>query len=327
MKIQRPLQHLNSVTKLYPEAGKLVDGFRFDRKGLPDWPDWCFLPMAGWYAIVSDRHNVQNIPPELAGEVSKLAALGTWRYTQGIYRIDKNLFEALVESSLAGKLPSEVLLRLPEWCIYIETPSMMLWNEEKLYGFWVHLEWDPNHERAELRFLLDCDPDFLGFPLHLGDWDIEEAIEKAMAEAERNAKAFGLPTDTFGGISSDLVTAASTLLSIVLYIVSDEPEIDDSRQPGSFPSLPSPKKTKKGWRLFPPDKPRIWNVGVNIGEKLRSQSMPSEATGRTVKTHVRRGHWHSYWIGPRDGKRTLVPRWISPLVVRGSMGDKAADDT
>ena len=52
----RPQKHLIAAGRLYPKAWRQADQFRVDRgKGtLPAWPSWCYLPMAAWYAIVSE---------------------------------------------------------------------------------------------------------------------------------------------------------------------------------------------------------------------------------------------------------------------------------
>jgi hypothetical protein len=48
----RPGKVLSTFGHLYPDAWKKVDEFRAHRMELGDWPDWCFLPLAGTYAIV-----------------------------------------------------------------------------------------------------------------------------------------------------------------------------------------------------------------------------------------------------------------------------------
>ena len=35
--------------------------------------------------------------------------------------------------------------------------------------------------------------------------------------------------------------------------------------------------------------------------------------GRTVRPHVRRAHWHHYWVG--EGRTRLEVRWIEPTFV------------
>ena len=56
----RPRKILSTYAHLYPNAWKQVDEFRASRKELGDWPDWCFLPLAGTYAIVSKGKTLQS---------------------------------------------------------------------------------------------------------------------------------------------------------------------------------------------------------------------------------------------------------------------------
>jgi hypothetical protein len=117
----QPLYHLNALSKQYPQAWKMVEGFRALRgKGLPAWPDWCFLPLAAWNKINKTCPGANLKSPKLGSDLRKLAAMGTWRYTQGIYQFDQDLLTALINTELTGELPCEVLLRLPEWSVYID---------------------------------------------------------------------------------------------------------------------------------------------------------------------------------------------------------------
>lgn len=316
----RPIKHLHTASKLYPQAWSQVEIFRGSRgrDGLPNWPEWCFVPMAAWHAIVSEG-SIHAMPLALAGDVSKLSAIGTWRYSQGVYRVDPATFEALSDSIVKGNIPCEVLYRLPEWCVYVETPGMT-WIEQPIAGFWAHLEWDVNTQRNELRLLLDGDDDLIPVILHIGPWTITEATDRAIAEADKQARKAGIAPPSQGATSlvEALSGAIQPMVSILLYLCSEEPEIDSDREPGSFPSYPRPSKTKKGLRLFPPKKATIWNVGQSLGKQLRdAKEGEGEYSGRRQSTHLRRGHWHGYWLGPRTGERTFVYRWLSPLVIKG----------
>lgn len=52
----RPSEILQALGRRYPEAWQICEEFRA-AKGvvLPNWPDWCYLPLPGIYAIVSGR--------------------------------------------------------------------------------------------------------------------------------------------------------------------------------------------------------------------------------------------------------------------------------
>ena len=322
--IKRPSNHLAAAMRLYPSTGRMVDMFRQDRgKDIPDWPAWCFMPMAAWYAVVS-QDNIndllpgQRLPPHLIPDVGRLAALGTWRYSQGIYRLDSDVQAALGDTIIVGDIPSEVLFRLPEWCVYVETPGRT-WMGDTLHGYFAHLEHDVNTGRAELRLVLDTEQQLMLVPVHIGPWTVTEAIDRMASEVKKQASlnkvAVSIGMDSVTAIAAEV----NPLISLLLYLCSEEPDIDDERQPGESPRRAAPKKVKSGWRLFPAQKPRIWTVGAKIGEQLRkvNQSVSTES-GRTVKAHLRKGHWHGFWTGPKSEKQKFIYKWIMPMVVGGT---------
>ena len=63
----RPITHVHDVRARYPHAFDQMREFRREKgRGLPDWPDWCWVPMAGGYAVVSgggpNRVPVEKVP-------------------------------------------------------------------------------------------------------------------------------------------------------------------------------------------------------------------------------------------------------------------------
>jgi hypothetical protein len=270
--------------------------------------------MGGFYAIVSAQHQTQQLGLQQIPDVSALAALGTWRYSQGIYRFDSQAQQALASTLLHGEMPTDVLLRLPEWCLYIETPDQQ-WFGQPLHGFWCHLESDANTQRRELRFLLNHGDSLSPQILHLGGWTVTEAVDRYISEAKRQGRAAGitLPADASEAVEH-ISAQIQPLLAMILYLCSDEPEITDREHPEQRPSRPRPTRTKKGWKLFAPKAPKIWQVGEQLGEALRKDH-GADPTGRRVKPHLRRAHWHGFWSGPRDGERRFGYKWLPPTVV------------
>lgn len=319
----QPGEYLVSYMRKYPKTGAFVDDFRSNRAGFPAWPDWCFLPMGAWYAIVSEAQTGGNLLGlEHIADVSALAALGTWRYSQGIYQIHPDMLSALTDSTIFGDLPAEVFLRLPEWCIYIETPGMD-WYGKPMEGFFAHLEWDANEMREELRLLVNTNDTLYPVPLHIGNWTVAESVNRATEEAKKQAATHELGFERELAAFQDLIHQVSDqyskLISILLYICSDAPEIDDAREPGQAAARPKPVKTKKGWRLFPAERIRVWKIGQKTGDKLKVHRIAGGGTtkNRSVRAHLRRGHWHGYWTGPKSEKQTFVYRWIHPLIAGG----------
>jgi hypothetical protein len=312
----RPREHLEAAGKMYPKAWSQIDEFRAGRgKDLPMWPDWCFAPLAAWYSIVSADAGRQALDVRLIGDVGRLAAIGAWRVTQGIYRFDPALYEAIIATPVDGDLPCDVLYRLPEWCAYIETQEMS-WADSQLYGVFVHLEWDANTERHELRLLMDSEAILAPLPLHIGAWSLKEAVERMSREAATQGAIRGMSLPA-GAITGELSNMLEPIMSLILYLCSANAEIST----GARPTNPEPKRTKNGWRLFPADKPKTWDVGVRIGAALRRAYHQSE-TGGTAgqdgpRPHIRRAHWHGYWKGPRNTPeaRKLDLKWLPPIAV------------
>jgi hypothetical protein len=119
----------------------------------------------------------------------------------------------------------------------------------------------------------------------------------------------------------ELADMYAPLVSTVLYLCSTNAEI-----PGHDHRPPRPVKTKHGPRLFPPDKPRVWEVACRLGSALRrgtesERHSPSTGTHASPRPHIRRAHWHSFWTGQRsstDGsqaERKVVLYWLPPIAV------------
>lgn len=320
----RPKRFLVEAGRRYPDAWQWVDQFRADRgRNLPGWPDWCFMPLAGAYAIVSRG---KDVPPDRLDDVARLGALAAWRVTQGIYRFDTDLYQQLLATPIEGELPVEVLLRLPEWCLYIETPGY-LFGADPLFGFFVHLEYDVNDGRKELRLLLDLGEynDLIPVPMHLVG-GIAESLQAMAAEATRQATRLGwsVPPDAAASVAGELVPYVSPLVSLVLYLCSQAAEYTGPKNRG--PSRPSPVRTKRGPRLFPPDQPTVWLTGFRLGAALRKAREEHQAASepkerRSPRPHIRSAHWHAYWAGPRSDpdKRRIILHWLPPIPV--NMGD------
>lgn len=189
-----PSELLSKYSKKYPMAWRQINSMREGRgKDLPWWPDWCYCPIAGAVAIVTEgapiplslaAHNkMRETPPGI------IAALAAWRVTKGIYRFDPGIYSELIDMPLEGAIPANIFYQLPEWCIYIETPGLICF-ETQYEGVFVHLEHDAKTDRAELRFMFSNREKLLPFPLHIGDWTVEESLKRVFAESQKQKNIF-----------------------------------------------------------------------------------------------------------------------------------------
>src|SRR5207248_4319389 len=167
----------------------------------------------------------------------------------------------------------------------------------ELNGFFAHLEHDRNDKRMELRFVLDVSTPSVGnlivLPLHLEKGGVAEGVA---AMLRVSARQINVSMQAPEGLTEELVDHVSPLVSLVLYLCSQAAEIRDGQGGNRLPSRPQAVKTKKGVRLFPPDRPNQWEVGYRLGAALRrawSEHEPAEptATHPSPRPHLRQAHW------------------------------------
>lgn len=104
--------------EIYSNAAHMVEVFRQDKGTDIDWPEWCYLPVAASYAIISEVCEDMRIA---SPDIGNLAAILNWRPTKGVYRFDPELLESLWNVDLDRGLPVDLFFqRLPAWCCYID---------------------------------------------------------------------------------------------------------------------------------------------------------------------------------------------------------------
>ena len=101
--LPHPALMLRELSRRYPTAWKIYDELRQDRgkDGLPDWPEWCYCPMAAAYAIVGNGDSLDGDHASIAS-VQALSALASWRVGQGIYRFDPTIAQAIIDSPITA---------------------------------------------------------------------------------------------------------------------------------------------------------------------------------------------------------------------------------
>ena len=251
-----------------------------------------------------------------------LGALVAWRPTKGIFRFHPELYESLIDTDIAGDVPSDVLLRMPGWAVFIETPV-----SEKLpfhlHGFWAYLSrlgkqnelilvglWRDDKTTQEA----DIDPqwEILLYNLPLGNHPVSDLTEMMFQRSALETGNSHAMSDDVRAIQEHMV---SCMLSLLLYLCSEQPDIENWA-----PKQPVFKYLGNKRRWLASKDFHEWDVGLRLGTALtlaRSQAErgdPNAETGASVRPHVRRAHWHSFWVGKR-GEQTISLRWLPPVPV------------
>lgn len=326
----RAREHLDVLSRRIPNIWSLVDQVRAanaDEIGGPDWPQYCYLPLehAGVIAAQLMRMDrVRATASDVARHASMIATLAAWRMTQGIYRYDAALYPALVGTPMDGDLPAAILQHLPEWCVYIETPDMTvptMQGDIPLRGTFAWLDRARGARHDILTLLLDAEGADLAVSHVPLIGTMQEALASITAEwrdAHARGNAPSLPPDSFEALAQKTLTP---IVSLLLYLCTEASDISGRK---GTPKNPDPIRTRRhGIRLFAADGPATWGVGVRLGAALRRAYQREETganvaeSGRTVRPHVRRAHWHTFVSGPRNNpqmqRRAL--KWLPPIPV------------
>ncbi len=141
-----------------------------------------------------------------------------------------------------------------------------------------------------------------------GTWAAASAFTRCMASS--SAQVPGVTPRM-----EEIIPEIAPLLSLLLYLCSEAADYGK----GPRPQNPHPVKTAKGPRLFPSQRPRVWEVGARLGAALRrayaeaSEKADAAADRAHPRPHIRRAHWHAYRVGP--GRQEVRLHWLPPIPV------------
>jgi hypothetical protein len=252
--------------------------------------------------------------------------------TKGIYRFDPTLYAALIDTEMSGNIPDEILMRLPEWCLYIETPGLMYpgmsGSQLPMFGAWVShcifLDAPPL-----LSILPDTDDDSALLPetllIPLDNMPVEHAVQKGSRTAWGKGKGHA---PVAPGEAEPVAELLKQIINLVLYLCADETEYTRNGL-AARPKNPVPVKTRRhGQRIYPADGLTTWDVGVRLGAALRAahaqSGHDSTGEGHSPRPHIRRAHWHTFVSGlmkrsdgsviPPEQRRREI-RWMPPIPV------------
>ncbi|WP_251865872.1 hypothetical protein [Achromobacter sp. Marseille-Q4962] len=301
------LAHAQAANHFYPDIWRRIDEVRADGT----WPHWCFVPIGTVLKLMAEdpywHSECSRRAVDMAQDAARLASIAAWRTTQTIYRFDSSLHDLLRDADPTTRVPTDILLMLPEWSIYIETPGHTL-STRPFHGVFAHCEWDSRPVGgSELRLLLDFQDELMPMAIPLRHESIPEALE------------------ALGVNHPELANVASQIVSMLLYICSKAADLGEHR-----PLRPLPRHTKRGPRTFPAAAPTAVDVGVQIGSALRA-AKAADGSGETgalagsrssPRPHWRRWHWHTYWTGSGADRRMDL-RWMPPIPVNIQAVDAA----
>jgi len=114
------------------------------------------------------------------------------------------------------------------------------------------------------------------------------------------------------------------VLSNVLYLCTEQPDVSDK-------VLPVSRVSRLGARIrfSVPHNETVIGVGIRLGSVFRKAAgdcseWSGGGSGIPLPPHIRRAHWHTYWVGKKGEQRPEV-KWLSPILVNAKSADQIVE--
>ena len=277
--------------------------------------------------------------------MSRLYTLNQWiHYGKEIFNFDKDLALQLADDSkdldLEKPIPLAALDKIPGQGFFISTPRIE-WARFNIDGFFVNRDYFfMDEETGEIRecitfteveFKNDGIKEILSAPVFInipGVETIQDSINKVMDIGEEGAGYVG------NGERRRFEKTVKFCLEFLLYLCAENAEI-------RITTPPEKQDSDKSEKIDKPDKPKknhapsIKAVGENEGTRIRTYKakynketayMPRNpnAPKREMPPHMRRSHWHSFWVGKRGTEeRRLILKWLPPAYIHPEKMEEA----
>lgn len=273
-----------------------IEGFADLRESFIDrgfrWPSWCYLPAPLVGAGLGEEIAIDVNPALVSFATTVATVAAAWVPGRIAVRFDDDVVRVLMDTPLEHTIPAEVLQRLPAWGLYVDCPVMAPGA-----GFFVSMDvgsvTSPTLDQSETDELLlaivregDDGLKLLVTTLWLRPGATIGSSMAAQAEqVERHGRSFLQASEeewaTMMGMGR--AEAISRMLSLVLYLCSDDSDLTRRQVPSTTP----------GTRALGGEQTTVIAAGFRLGAALRTAaeayaSTGVEGSGHRVAPHLRR---------------------------------------
>ena len=266
--------------------------------GYPD--DLNDIKNTGTVDVLRLNQRFEQLPLEIRDElqlqVGKEFSFYKWRMSKELFVFDKDLIMALLENSEEIDVPVDSLLFAPYPVFYMKTSGWSTQMPCEIDGVIVVITTSGENEKT---------PTILFVWLYNDECYITQIYEvDGYYHCNENEERTQLINET---------------LILLQYLCAINAEIQPS--PTQKTIFRRDASVKDKYREI-----RQWDVGIRTGAALRGareenssaeERIINSGNGLPMKPHVRRAHWHHFWVGHRDDpdKRKLIVKWLPPIPV------------
>lgn len=321
-------RHASAFIKSFPEA---VIPFIRSHVG---------AALGGGHKIDAETHRLlnrlsreQQASIQFAGQDCATAAL--WETHKIVYHFDPDLTEELGETEDGTVIPGELFRQLPHPDPFVAFPEpLWLMADDNLIqrvdGFFVtgrirgengSMQRSTSHPDINEMGILLCGPLFHENemrPYLLSDGKQDVLLTRVLIPCE--GTTVKVMIDSAGRKLLNLSNGShweenvpkliKRAVAMLIYICATNAELKPAPKP--------PPKAKGGTRDKKNRPTQVIDVGFKVGAALRAYrkreaTTTKVATGRSVRPHVRRAHFHTYKIGP--GRTQSIVKWLPPIPI------------
>jgi hypothetical protein len=250
-----------------------------------------------------------------------------WQFSKSRMFFDDIVLRNLIETESPELVPNEILKRLPYWSQWIELPI----NVSPVIKTDTKRDLTMLFSGAFVGYTTIGGVPSLGIaaPCTIADTSaMRTSLVTATAYIPLDGENRVFDLDTLHchilNTSEDLAeeeahSLIATVMQFVIKFLSCVIYVCSQEEPMAREGIvrDKPKRVGQSYKLSPAKEVRAFNIGQELVQTLKEYE---EAAGRVFngrRPHVRCGHYHHYWTGPRSGSQKLICKWLPPCVVRG----------
>lgn len=329
--------HLHIKNKLFPQTPHVFSSVRAVVMGLK-------LPRAA-----RSKHLKHLKLTKTSGYLQVHESLMvTWRLSKRVFTFHDDFFEVLTRTPSVRSLPTELLLRMPDWSFFVELPEQHIHPScsGNIIGFFMHVDADlhlrkpsQSHyfytaeefrrygvnteedywKKLDTLFSLKTPVYYMSFLNSQGEICAMQGLTPEQDYAE--IPAFDIYTGKMQLDGNDVLNQEDfmgRMLNVLMYLCSVKadyqrpgPQVSTSRVKHSYHPVEHVQTVPVGYR-----------IGAALTEARRQYESQPRGHGSSIPPHVRSPHWHLYWTGKRTEAQSRVVHWMPPIPVNMDLGDE-----
>lgn len=246
-----------------------------------------------------------------------------WSLNKVVHKIPTNVWSHLNDEIDFDKVPTEPLFRLPQWSTMVDidiagvVPRDTNMNIRLLLAGILTINGKEYlNVRSYATPRAEKEPNYwstvsFGFYIARDSKTLQEGIEKAEREI---AECKDSEHNHFRWVKlADNKDTINDFLNIVMFITSEHSKSAMGKSEVKWE--PKAQVLGLGYKI----KPRALPVTFVVGAEYDLSKFKG-GSGGIRASHFRKGHFRTYWTGPRDGTpRGTITHWIPPMVIKGTM--------